>query len=52
LRMCVLTVLTEGQKALFIADTRFAVFPQAFSHLALIEAAGRIILGERLAEIT
>ena len=25
-------------------------FPQAFSHLALIEAAGRIILAERLAE--
>ena len=27
-------------------------FPQAFSHLALIEAAGRIILAERLEEIT
>jgi GH15 family glucan-1,4-alpha-glucosidase len=27
-------------------------FPQAFSHLALIEAAGRIILAERLAEIS
>jgi GH15 family glucan-1,4-alpha-glucosidase len=27
-------------------------FPQAFSHLALMEAAGRIILGERLAEIS
>jgi alpha,alpha-trehalase len=26
-------------------------FPQAFSHLALIEAAARIILTERLAEI-
>jgi alpha,alpha-trehalase len=26
-------------------------FPQAFSHLALIEAAGRIILAERLAEM-
>lgn len=26
-------------------------FPQAFSHLALIEAAGRIILAERVAEI-
>ena len=26
-------------------------FPQAFSHLALIEAAGRIILSERLAEM-
>ncbi len=26
-------------------------FPQAFSHLALIEAAGRIILAERLAEV-
>jgi GH15 family glucan-1,4-alpha-glucosidase len=27
-------------------------FPQAFSHLALIEAAGRIILGERLSELS
>jgi len=27
-------------------------FPQAFSHLALIEAAGRIIVGERLNEFT
>jgi GH15 family glucan-1,4-alpha-glucosidase len=27
-------------------------FPQAFSHLALIEAAARIILAERLAEMT
>jgi alpha,alpha-trehalase len=27
-------------------------FPQAFSHLALIEAAGRIIVAERLQEIT
>jgi alpha,alpha-trehalase len=27
-------------------------FPQAFSHLALIEAAGRIILAERLAELS
>jgi GH15 family glucan-1,4-alpha-glucosidase len=27
-------------------------FPQAFSHLALIEAAGRIIANERLAELT
>ena len=26
-------------------------FPQAFSHLALIEAAGRIILSERIAEL-
>jgi alpha,alpha-trehalase len=26
-------------------------FPQAFSHLALVEAAGRIVLAERLAEI-
>ncbi len=26
-------------------------FPQAFSHLALIEAAGRIILSERLQEL-
>ena len=27
-------------------------FPQAFSHLALIEAAARIILAERIEEIT
>jgi GH15 family glucan-1,4-alpha-glucosidase len=27
-------------------------FPQAFSHLALIEAAGRIILAERVAELS
>ncbi|MFL5824520.1 MAG: glycoside hydrolase family 15 protein [Solirubrobacteraceae bacterium] len=27
-------------------------FPQAFSHLALVEAAARIILAERLAELT
>ena len=27
-------------------------FPQAFSHLALIEAAGRIIFNERLAEVS
>ena len=27
-------------------------FPQAFSHLALLEAAARIILAERLAEVT
>jgi len=27
-------------------------FPQAFSHLALIEAAGRVIVAERLKEIT
>jgi GH15 family glucan-1,4-alpha-glucosidase len=26
--------------------------PQAFSHLALIEAAGRIILSERMAEVS
>jgi GH15 family glucan-1,4-alpha-glucosidase len=26
-------------------------FPQAFSHLALIEAAARIIVAERLAEL-
>ena len=26
-------------------------FPQAFSHLALIEAAGRLILSERLGEL-
>ena len=27
-------------------------FPQAFSHLALIEAAGRIIVAERLEEMS
>ena len=27
-------------------------FPQAFSHLALLEAAGRLIISERLAEMT
>jgi GH15 family glucan-1,4-alpha-glucosidase len=27
-------------------------FPRAFSHLALIEAAGRIILAERIEEIS
>ncbi len=27
-------------------------FPQAFSHLALVEAAGRIVLADRLAEIS
>ena len=26
-------------------------FPQAFSHLALVEAAGRIILAERIEEL-
>ena len=37
----------------FDADTGYHLgnFPQAFSHLALIEAAGRIILAERLDEI-
>jgi GH15 family glucan-1,4-alpha-glucosidase len=37
----------------FDADTsrHLGNFPQAFSHLALIEAAARIILAERLAEI-
>ncbi len=38
----------------FEADTgrHLGNFPQAFSHLAMIEAAGRIILAERLEEIT
>jgi GH15 family glucan-1,4-alpha-glucosidase len=37
----------------FDADTsrHLGNFPQAFSHLALIEAAARIILAERLAEV-
>jgi GH15 family glucan-1,4-alpha-glucosidase len=38
----------------FDADTAHHLgnFPQAFSHLALIEAAARIILLERVAELT
>ena len=38
----------------FDADTgrHLGNFPQAFSHLALIEAAGRIIIAERLEEIS
>jgi alpha,alpha-trehalase len=38
----------------FDADTgrHLGNFPQAFSHLALIEAAGRIIIAERLEEFT
>ena len=38
----------------FDVDTGYHLgnFPQAFSHLALIEAAGRIILAERLPELT
>jgi hypothetical protein len=36
----------------FVASTQRhrGNFPQAFSHLAMIEAAGRIILAERLEE--
>jgi GH15 family glucan-1,4-alpha-glucosidase len=38
----------------FDADTgrHLGNFPQAFSHLALVEAAARIVLAERLAEIS
>jgi len=38
----------------FDADTgrHLGNFPQAFSHLALVEAAARIILAERMAEIS
>jgi GH15 family glucan-1,4-alpha-glucosidase len=38
----------------FDVDTGYHLgnFPQAFSHLALIEAAGRIIVAERLEELT
>jgi GH15 family glucan-1,4-alpha-glucosidase len=38
----------------FDADTgrHLGNFPQAFSHLALIEAAGRLIAAERLEELT
>ena len=38
----------------FDVDTGYHLgnMPQAFSHLALIEAAGRIIVAERLAELS
>ena len=38
----------------FDADTGYHLgnFPQAFSHLALIEAAGRIIIAEMMEEIS
>jgi GH15 family glucan-1,4-alpha-glucosidase len=37
----------------FDADTALHLgnFPQAFSHLALIEAAGRLILADRIEEL-
>src|SRR5262249_53678206 len=34
------------------AGHHLGTFPQAFSHLALIEAAGRIILAERMEELS